>query len=136
MRKSHKKAARMGAPFLHRAVSIPELFDTAQYPFNIPAFSQGIDLEFRSKVTFFVGENGSGKSTLLETWTRCLIFARTADDHSMRSRTANRLCRYSPIDSSKASTFWTNLRRRCHRNDSCHFSGSFTTSPRPDMRSF
>jgi predicted ATPase len=38
------------------------------------AFSHGIDLSFRSKVTFFVGENGSGKSTLLEALAECCGF--------------------------------------------------------------
>lgn len=37
-----------------------------RYPFNIPAFSHGIDITITSNVTFFVGENGTGKSTLLE----------------------------------------------------------------------
>lgn len=49
--------------------SIRGLFDdvdTSVYPFNLPVFANGIDLELRSNVTFFVGENGSGKSTLLE----------------------------------------------------------------------
>jgi predicted ATPase len=55
-----------GAPFLRAVDSVPELTDPATYPFNIPAFSNGIHLQFESKVTFFVGENGSGKSTLLE----------------------------------------------------------------------
>lgn len=32
----------------------------------MPALSSGIDLEFRARDTFFVGENGSWKSTLLE----------------------------------------------------------------------
>ena len=43
-----------------------EKVDPAQFPFTIRAFSQGIDLDFASPVTFFVGENGTGKSTLLE----------------------------------------------------------------------
>ncbi len=38
------------------------------------AFSHGIDLAFRSTVTFFVGENGSGKSTLLEAIAECCGF--------------------------------------------------------------
>jgi predicted ATPase len=59
-------ARTTGALFLHRIVSLPEKIDPTKYPFNIRAFSHGIDLAFRSKVTFFVGENGSGKSTLLE----------------------------------------------------------------------
>ena len=55
-----------GAPFLHNVQSLPEKFDPARYPFNVRAFAHGIDLTFRSKVTFLVGENGSEKSTLLE----------------------------------------------------------------------
>jgi predicted ATPase len=58
--------AATGAPFLHRIESLPEKIDPARYPFNIRAFAAGIDLTFRSRVTFFVGENGSGKSTLLQ----------------------------------------------------------------------
>ncbi|CAN5862095.1 hypothetical protein BH18ACI5_BH18ACI5_12060 [soil metagenome] len=63
-----------GAPFLHRIVSLPEKIDQTRYPFNIRAFSHGIDLALRSKVTFFVGENGSGKSTLLEALAECCGF--------------------------------------------------------------
>jgi predicted ATPase len=54
-----------GAPFLQRIESLPEKMDGSTYPFNLRAFSSGIDLTLRSNVTFFVGENGSGKSTLL-----------------------------------------------------------------------
>jgi predicted ATPase len=63
-----------GAPFLRRIISLPEKVDDFCYPFNIRAFSRGIDLTFRSKVTFFVGENGSGKSTLLEALAECCGF--------------------------------------------------------------
>lgn len=63
-----------GAPFLHGIVGLPDKMDLATFPFNIPAFSHGIDLAFRSKVTFFVGENGSGKSTLLEAIAECCGF--------------------------------------------------------------
>jgi predicted ATPase len=45
-----------------------------RFPFNLPVFSEGIDLEFRSTVTFFAGENGSGKSTLLEAIAECCGF--------------------------------------------------------------
>src|SRR5438132_2711430 len=75
--KSRRVAAPVraaGAPFLHRIASLPEKIDPAKYPFNIRAFSHGIDLAFRSKVTFFVGENGSGKSTLLEALAECCGF--------------------------------------------------------------
>lgn len=63
-----------GAPFLRRVVSIPEKFDQTRHPFNIRAFSEGIDLSFKTNVTFFVGENGSGKSTLLEALAECCGF--------------------------------------------------------------
>ncbi len=56
----------MGAPYLRSISSLPERFDRSRYPFNVRAFSGGINLEFRTNVTFLVGENGSGKSTLLE----------------------------------------------------------------------
>lgn len=62
---------RTGAPFLRQVVSVPDKFNVKAHPFNIPAFSKGIDLTFNSKVTFFVGENGSGKSTLLEALAEC-----------------------------------------------------------------
>ena len=64
-----------GAPFLRRVVSFPEKFDATRHPFNVKAFSQGIDLAFRTNVTFFVGENGSGKSTLLEALAECCGFS-------------------------------------------------------------
>ena len=63
-----------GAPFLRRVVSLPEEVDPTRYPFNVRAFSHGIDLAFRTNVTFFVGENGSGKSTLLEALAECCGF--------------------------------------------------------------
>lgn len=63
-----------GAPFLRRVSSMAERFDPACHPFDVPAFSRGIDLEFNTPVTFFVGENGSGKSTLLEAIAECCGF--------------------------------------------------------------
>ena len=63
-----------GAPFLRQITSRPENVAPGIYPFNIPAFSKGIDLQLRSPVTFFVGENGSGKSTLLEAVAECCGF--------------------------------------------------------------
>src|ERR1700761_7379 len=51
-------------PFLSH-VSIPPLRD-GSYLQQIPGLSNGLQLELKSNVTFFVGENGSGKSTLLE----------------------------------------------------------------------
>ena len=59
-------ASAFGAPCLRSICSDPEKMNRARFPFNIPAFHDGIDLELPSPVTFFVGEDGSGKSTLLE----------------------------------------------------------------------
>jgi predicted ATPase len=67
-------ARAAGAPFLRRIESLPEKIDQTRFPFNIRAFSHGIDLAIGSKVTFFVGENGSGKSTLLEALAECCGF--------------------------------------------------------------
>jgi len=36
------------------------------YPFTVPVIRNLTELQFRSRVCFFVGENGTGKSTLLE----------------------------------------------------------------------
>ena len=36
------------------------------FPFDVPVIKNLETLEFKSSITFFVGENGSGKSTLLE----------------------------------------------------------------------
>jgi predicted ATPase len=66
--------AASGAPFLRHLATLPEKLDPTRYPFNVRAFSHGIDLEFRTNVTFFVGENGSGKSTLLEALAECCGF--------------------------------------------------------------
>jgi len=79
MKSKRQGAARsersMGAPFLQRVVSLPELVDPGRHPFNVRAFSHGIDIAFRTNVTFFVGENGSGKSTLLEALAECCGFS-------------------------------------------------------------
>lgn len=36
------------------------------YPYNIPFIRHMTELEFRTEVTFIIGDNGSGKSTLVE----------------------------------------------------------------------
>jgi predicted ATPase len=77
MKRKRKAIAGLSAgsgPFLRRVTSLAEKMDPARYPFNVKAFSRGIDLEFQSNVSFFVGENGSGKSTLLEAIAECCGF--------------------------------------------------------------
>jgi predicted ATPase len=68
-------ASRAGAPFLRRITGLSDHFDPERFPFNVPAFAHGIDIDIRNKVTFFVGENGSGKSTLLEAVAECCGFS-------------------------------------------------------------
>ena len=73
--RSNANAGRKGSPFLHQVASVATAVDRTAHPFDIPAFSHGIDITLRSKVTFFVGENGSGKSTLLEAIAECCGFS-------------------------------------------------------------
>ena len=50
-----------------KAINIkPSMKEFDSYPFNIPVLRSLVEIEFNSRVTFFVGENGTGKSTLLE----------------------------------------------------------------------
>jgi predicted ATPase len=68
------RPGRSGAPFLRHIGYDASAVDRAAYPFDIPALSRGVDLTFRTPITFFVGENGSGKSTLLEALAECCGF--------------------------------------------------------------
>ena len=54
--------------FLKRMYTVAELIQPQIFPFTLPLFALGIDVEFSSDVTLFVGENGAGKSTILEAW--------------------------------------------------------------------
>lgn len=60
------KSRNIPPRYLRRVQVVPERIPNENtFPFSLP-FVRGLDLGFRSAVTFFVGENGSGKSTLLE----------------------------------------------------------------------
>jgi predicted ATPase len=52
-------------PFLIKAKTIENEFPD-RYPFTVTSVSSGFEIDFKSNVTFLVGENGSGKSTILE----------------------------------------------------------------------
>ncbi|WP_083773485.1 AAA family ATPase [Desulfofarcimen acetoxidans] len=53
--------------FLKKVILLREnIASFKHYPFSIPSINSLYQIEFKSNVTFFVGENGSGKSTLLE----------------------------------------------------------------------
>src|ERR1700693_291952 len=72
--RTQRKSSKITGPFLRRVVLSASAVHRGRYPFNIPAFSHGIDLAIDSNVTLFVGENGSGKSTLLEAIAECSGF--------------------------------------------------------------
>ena len=63
-----------GSPFLLNISASKENFNHDIFPFDIPAFSNGINIKTDTPVTFFVGENGSGKSTLIEALAECCGF--------------------------------------------------------------
>ncbi len=50
--------------------------DKTVYPFCLPLFVKGFELEFGDAITIIVGENGTGKSTLLEGIAELAGFAR------------------------------------------------------------
>ncbi len=55
------------APFLKRVWLEPKKVEQADaYPFCLPIFRDGFELDFTAPITIIVGENGTGKSTILE----------------------------------------------------------------------
>lgn len=52
-------------PYLVRLQLKEGATDSGEHPFSL-ALIRGLDIEFTSPVTFFVGENGTGKSTVIE----------------------------------------------------------------------
>lgn len=87
MKSRQKRPQRSyAAPFLRSVDLLPDRVVPDQYPFNIAAFQAGIQLSFRTAVTFFVGENGAGKSTLVEAIATCCGFGLTGGnrDHSFQ----------------------------------------------------
>ena len=61
------RAPRLSAPYLRRVVlDGTRIENGAAFPFSLPIFQKGFDLEFDRVVTILIGENGIGKSTILE----------------------------------------------------------------------
>jgi predicted ATPase len=57
----------MHAPYLRRVwLDAEKIADPAVYPFRIPLFKDGFEIDFKDPVTILVGENGVGKSTVIE----------------------------------------------------------------------
>lgn len=55
------------------------------YVYQIPAIANIDHFEFKSNITFFVGENGSGKSTFLEAFAvACGLMTKYNDDGKMQ----------------------------------------------------
>src|ERR1700760_3301731 len=82
-------------PFLSR-ISINSLTDG--YLQNIQSISNGLKLELKTNVTFFVGENGSGKSTLLEAVAEQCGFALRGGNRNHNKNTGHRFEGYeSPL---------------------------------------
>jgi predicted ATPase len=59
-----KRPPSTSAPFLKR-ISLP-VGKGSGYPYDLPIFKKGFELQFTSPVTIIAGENGTGKSTLIE----------------------------------------------------------------------
>lgn len=62
-----QRPINLPAPYLKRLWLDQSRVDKPkEYPFVLPMFTKGFDLEFDHPITIIVGENGTGKSTLLE----------------------------------------------------------------------
>ncbi|HEY2034695.1 MAG TPA: AAA family ATPase [Rhizomicrobium sp.] len=62
-----KRDIRLPAPYLKRVwLDLDRVERPESYPFVLPLFKKGFELDFDKPITIIVGENGTGKSTLLE----------------------------------------------------------------------
>lgn len=52
--------------YIRKITNERPMAERTEYPYNIPAIRNLNEFEFKSSVTFVIGENGSGKSTLVE----------------------------------------------------------------------
>ena len=66
-RKSARQPRYNSSMTIHlRSVRLKDELPQDRFPFHLPVIRAFPDLEFKTPVTFLVGENGSGKSTVLE----------------------------------------------------------------------
>lgn len=67
MARTSKQTTKMPAPYLRRVwLDRERIEDPAAYPFCIPLFKDGFEIDFKDPITILVGENGVGKSTVIE----------------------------------------------------------------------
>ena len=77
----------------------PEKFPTReQYPFNLPIFHETRSIEFKTPVTFLVGENGTGKSTLLYAVAKKCRIPIWKEMRFQKSKYAEEFYRYIEVD--------------------------------------
>jgi len=92
-------------PFLSR-ISLPPLQD-GSYLQNIPSLGNGLRLELKTNVTFFVGENGSGKSTLLEGIAEQCGFSLRGGNRNHNKNTGHRFDGYESALAAHVALGWT-----------------------------
>lgn len=64
---ARRRPINLPAPYLRRiTLDVDRIADRQRYPFCLPLFADGFDLQFDNAITVLIGENGTGKSTLLE----------------------------------------------------------------------
>ena len=67
MARSNRRAINLPAPYLRRVwLDSARVPDPAAYPYCIPLFKDGFEIDFKVPITILVGENGVGKSTVIE----------------------------------------------------------------------
>lgn len=92
-------------PFLSH-ISLPPLQD-GSYLQHIPSLNQGLRLQLKNNVTFFVGENGSGKSTLLEGIAEQCGFSLRGGNRNHNFNTGHRFEGYESALASRLQLGWT-----------------------------
>jgi predicted ATPase len=92
-------------PFLSR-ISLSSL-PAGSYLQHIPSLNNGLKLEIKNNVTFFVGENGSGKSTLLEGIAEQCGFSLRGGNRNHNLNTGYRFEGYESALASHLQLSWT-----------------------------
>lgn len=92
-------------PFLSR-ISLTSLPD-GTYLQNIPSLNNGLQLQLKINITFFVGENGSGKSTLLEGIAEQCGFSLRGGNRNHNLNTGYRFEGYESALASQLHLGWT-----------------------------